>query len=270
MIGIFDSGIGGLGVAKEIRKKAPQADLVYFGDLANLPYGPKKTEELFGLTLRAMTFLQSHGATQFVSACNSVSVSVIAPLIDIFGTPKTRVIEMITPASRVIHDRCCGKILVAATLATVRSGMYVQALAQQGCSVEAIALSDLASAIERKADKKEIEIIIAPAIQKAIEIQAQMLVFGCTQYPFARSIFESSFKKREYKIELFDPSEAVADEVSNTFDVNGKGLNTFFVSKSSAIFDQVVTDFFNSSVVDISVEKQCNANAFHTCAFLSK
>jgi glutamate racemase len=270
MIGIFDSGIGGLGVAKEIRKKAPKADLVYFGDLANMPYGPRKTEELFQLTLQAMKFLQSQGATQYVAACNSVSVAVIAPLLDLVGTERIHVIEMMAPAVRAIRARVRGKILVAATLATVRSALYKDALMQQGFDVETIALPELASAIERNATDREIENIIFPAVLKAKEIGARMFVFGCTQYPFAKAIFESAFAKLGYAIELFDPSESVADEVINVFDVNGEGLNTFFVSKSSPVFCQKVTDLFDSKVVDMSVEKQWKAGPFYTCAFLSK
>lgn len=257
MIGIFDSGIGGLGVASQIRKKAPQADFVYFGDLANMPYGPKKTEELFELTLSAMRFLKSQGATQFVAACNSLSVAVIAPLVDLFETPKTRVIEMVVPTVSAVCKRARGKILIVATLATVRSGMYERAFSERGLVVEAIALSKLAEAIERQASEIELETIIAPAIQKAIDIQAKLLVFGCTQFPFIRSVFLRAFERRGYEIELFDPSEAVADEAIKTFNVDGKGLNTFFVSKSSQVFNQTVIDLFglHIKVTQINTEK---------------
>ena len=259
MIGIFDSGIGGLGVASQIRKKAPRADLVYFGDLANMPYGPRKTEELFELTLSAMRFLKSQNATQFVAACNSLSVAVIVPLADLFETPKTRVIEMVTPTVNAVCKRTCGKILIAATLATVRSGMYERAFSERGLSVDVIALSKLAEAIECLANENELETIIAPAVQKAIEIHAKLLVFGCTQFPFARSVFSRAFEKRGYEIELFDPSEAVADEVINTFNVEGGGLNTFFVSKSSQVFNQTVSGLFGShtKVTNINTEEVC-------------
>jgi glutamate racemase len=257
MIGIFDSGIGGLGVASKIRKKAPRADLVYFGDLANMPYGPRKTEELFELTLNAMRFLKSQGATQFVAACNSLSVAVIAPLADLFETPKTRVIEMVVPTVSAVCKRTHEKILIAATLATVRSGMYERAFAQQGLSVDVIALSKLAEAIECLAGENELEAIIAPAVQKAIDLHAKLLVFGCTQFPFARSVFSRAFEKRGYEIELFDPSEAVADEAIKTFDVEGEGLNTFFVSKPSQVFNRKVVDLFGShtKVTSINTEK---------------
>lgn len=103
MIGIFDSGIGGLGVTSILRKKAPNADLIYFGDLANMPYGPRPTPELFTLTIRALAFLSTQEAIQYISACNSVSVSVIQSLIDQMTKPNTQIIEMVGPTVRAVR-----------------------------------------------------------------------------------------------------------------------------------------------------------------------
>lgn len=280
MIGIFDSGIGGLGTAQKIRQQAPSADFVYFGDLANMPYGPKSTEELFRLTLRAMAFLRLQGATEFVAACNSVSVSVIAPILDAFGASETRIIEMVGPASKALRERTSGKILVAATLATVRSGMYERAFTRQGLSVEMIALPEMAGAIERGADREELLLIAKPAVDRAIQIHAKTFVFGCTQYPFARDVFVDAFASKEYAIDFFDPSDAVAHETTATCNVQGSGLNTFFVSKSSAVFDETVREFFGSSmrvkcvdvdnIVDKSVEEQWKSKPIQTCASLSE
>jgi len=85
------------------------------------------------------------------------------------------------------------------------------------------------------------------------------LVFGCTQFPFVRSVFSRAFEKRGYEIELFDPSEAVADEVINTFNVEGGRLNTFFVSKPSQVFNQTVSGLFGShtKVTNINTEEVC-------------
>ncbi len=249
MIGIFDSGIGGLGTTSAIRKKAPHADIVYFGDLANMPYGPRPTEELFHLTLDAMMFLRAKGATEFVAACNSVSVSVITPITDVFGTSQTRIIEMVGPAARALARHTSeDHILVIATIATVRSGIYERAFQQQGLSVEMLAVPLLASAIEREVSSEEVQHIIAPAIQKAISIQAKTLVFGCTQFPFVREEFVRAFSEREYKIDVFDPSDAVADEAVTMFDVSGSGTIHFYVSKSSNVFSQTVRELFGDTV----------------------
>ncbi|MFA6262701.1 MAG: glutamate racemase, partial [Bacteroidia bacterium] len=78
MIGFFDSGSGGLSVLSHFVSLAPEADVVYFGDIANAPYGEKTAEELSALTARGVDVLRKHGAASVVSACNSVSTSILA------------------------------------------------------------------------------------------------------------------------------------------------------------------------------------------------
>ncbi|NQV90281.1 aspartate/glutamate racemase family protein, partial [Candidatus Uhrbacteria bacterium] len=132
MIGLFDSGVGGLSVLKELRAKAPEADILYFGDIANAPYGPKTTEELVVLTIRAMSILRERGVNQFVAACNSVSVSVIQPIVSMFGEAPGHIIEMVGPSARTVKKTAHEKILVIATEATVRSGLYERTFQQEG------------------------------------------------------------------------------------------------------------------------------------------
>ncbi len=256
MIGIFDSGIGGLTVASAIRKKAPDADFVYFGDIANMPYGSRGNEELFRLTMRALFFLRAQGAIDYVAACNSVSVTVIQPLMDLLGVQRSRIIEMVGPASDALKRMTTGPILVAATEATVRSGIYEHALGRQGLTIEMIACPQLASAIEEGQSAQNIYQLIKPVVVKAININASTLVFGCTQYPFARSIFESAFASENYLIDLFDPSDAVAQKVIATCELSGNGLNTFFVSKNSMIFTATVLRLFGptASVCCVDVD----------------
>ncbi|MES2006691.1 MAG: glutamate racemase, partial [Patescibacteria group bacterium] len=78
MIGFFDSGSGGLSVLSHFRRLAPKASVVYFGDIQNAPYGERSAEELASLTVLGVDVLRKHGATSLVSACNSVSPSILA------------------------------------------------------------------------------------------------------------------------------------------------------------------------------------------------
>lgn len=247
MIGIFDSGVGGLTVASVIRKRSPRADIVYFGDLANAPFGPKSSDELFGITLRAMQFLREQGADEIVAACNSVSVSVIRPLMDAFGIDGTRVIEMVGPAARALAYQHPKKILVIATEATVKSGMYEQTFQRHALAPTMMAVPDLASAIEQGRSLVEIERIVAPVIDRVVLEKFDTLVFGCTHYPFVRDVFEAAFFSKGVQVNLFDPADAVAMDVASTFSVQGHGAQTFFVSKHSEVFDTHVRAFFGSS-----------------------
>lgn len=243
MIGIFDSGLGGLSVLKEIRAKAPNVDVLYFGDTLNAPYGPRSTEELVVLTLQAMHFLQSKGVTQFVAACNSVSVSVIQPLFDLFGNSNGRVIEMVEPTARSIGARKDDVILVLVTEATVRSGLYEKMFRQQGVNIHMLAIPDLAGAIERGASEQEVYSIIMPAISRMETLGAYSVIFGCTHYPLVRSHFETLISMHvKNDIRLIDPAYSVAQEVSAQFDLSGSGRTKFFLSKDSSVFrDQVST-----------------------------
>jgi glutamate racemase len=247
MIGIFDSGVGGLTVASAIRKRCPDADFVYFGDLANAPFGPKSSDELFGITLRAMQFLREQGADEIVAACNSVSVSVIRPLMDAFGIDATNVIEMVGPAARALAYQHPKKILVIATEATVKSGMYEQTFQRHALAPIMMALPDLASAIEQGKSRVEMEQLIAPAIDRVVLESFDTLVFGCTHYPFVRDLFETAFHSRGVQVHLFDPADAVAMDVASTFDVRGHGAQIFFVSKQSDVFEKRVQAFFGSA-----------------------
>lgn len=254
MIGIFDSGVGGLTVASAIRKCAPRADFVYFGDLANAPFGSKSTDELFGITIRAMRFLRAQGAMEIVAACNSVSVSVIRPMVEAFGMQGSHLIEMVEPAARALARQHPKKILVIATEATVRSGIYTDAFMMYGLNTDMMAISKLATAIEEGESVGIIEQIILPAVDQAIEIGADTLVFGCTHYPFVQNVFKKLFSERGYSIRLFDPSLAVAKETILKFDVEGSGLQRFFVSKPASVFNDTVRSLFGdlATVEDVN------------------
>lgn len=149
MIGIFDSGSGGLSVLRALRARAPQLDVVYFGDLANMPYGSKSQAELQRLTIDALQLLRANGATQLVSACNSVSAAVIRPMMDLFGVSEgSGVIEMVGPTVRMVSAMGTVRAAVIATPATVESGMYQQEFVRAGCNTVMIACPNLAASIE--------------------------------------------------------------------------------------------------------------------------
>lgn len=244
MIGIFDSGVGGLTVASAIRKLAPRADLVYFGDLANMPFGEKSETELLLITKNAIQFLIEHGATEIVAACNSISL-LATSLQSEMNIP---LIEMSEPTVRSVlyDDKNTDRkhILVVATEATVKSEMYKRAFDEYNIMNTSIAVPKLAPAIERFVSDDELRMIILPIVEQAISIRATTLLLGCTQYPFAKSLFQEIFHSYHYVIEIFDPSLVVAEVVMDRFNINGEGSQTFFTSKPSVVFDTYVRTLF--------------------------
>lgn len=238
MIGVFDSGSGGLTVLNEIRKINPMADVIYLGDIKNAPYGTKTREELGALTVMLVNRLIEEGATKIVSACNSVSASIVLPMLSILSIRPFDIIEMVGPTVKALRSEN-RKILVAATLATIESGIYQLGFRTVGKEVETLPIRDLAGAIEFGGTDLEIEEIIKPYL---VGIKNSLLVLGCTHYPLVKSIFEKILVGRE--TELYDPALAVANEVLKWKKEKGTGRTRFLITKDSSYFRERVEEMF--------------------------
>src|SRR3989344_1180573 len=208
MIGIFDSGSGGLTVLKAIREVMPSADILYFGDIKNAPYGEKSREELSQLTINSIRVLQARGATSIVSACNSVSASLAISLFDALGLEQQNLIEMVGPT--VSSFKGFKKpILLAATPATIDSEIYQNAFQMLGIKIDTVAIPKLAGAIEFGTPAKDQELLIAAACAAYDMKKYGALILACTHYPLALT----SFRKVLGNVPLFNPAEAVGERV---------------------------------------------------------
>ncbi len=226
--------MGGLSVAVKVRETFPSADIVYFGDTKNAPYGERPPHELAELTVKGLRFLTTHGATSIVSACNSVSTTLAVSLVDTFDLPPGSVIEMVGPTVAQFR-RFEGEILLVATTATVRSGIYQNAFRMIGKEIDALPVPQLAGAIERGASEDELDGIVRGALAGMPEGKYQAVILGCTHYPFALGSFRKVIGD---DVLLVDPAEAVADRVLARFWPREVGEGTFrcFISGESAPF----------------------------------
>lgn len=233
MIGIFDSGIGGLTVYKQIRTLAPNADIIYFGDTANAPYGNKTPEAVGALTILAISRLLEHGATQIVSACNSVSASIARPLFQAVEMGPDVIIEMVPPTINFFRTtRKTGRILLVATQLTIDSGMYQRAFDKIGIHIDALAIPELAGAIEAGKRDEDLRIIIEDALSGKDMRDFDILMLGCTHYPLVEHLFREVVGK---EIELYNPAIAVAQQVIEQFDMKGTGVTTFIFSQENEV-----------------------------------
>ncbi len=249
MIGIFDSGVGGLTVLRALRTRLPSADVVYFGDTLNAPYGPRTRSELTRLTFTGLSLLERKGATSLISACNSVSASLAVSLIDALSVPHDRLIEMAAPAVRTLRDTP-HRLMIAATEATIGSGLYQDAFAMVGKDVSAIALPALAGAIEAGADDAKIARIIDDGFRE-VPLDFDALVLACTHYPLVADAFRSILPG----VALFDPAEAVAVAAEERLWPReaGDGTTRFLISRESPVFRQFVARLFPESAYTIEV-----------------
>ncbi len=250
MIGIFDSGSGGLTVLKAIRERLPSSDFLYFGDIKNAPYGEKSREELSRLTINGIRVLQIRGATSIVSACNSVSASLVVSLFDALGLAEQTLIEMVGPT--VAYFKGFSKpVLLAATSATIQSDLYQSAFRMIGISIDTVAIPKLAGAIEFGVPQVDQERIIAAAFAPYDMGKYGAVILACTHYPLAAAAFQHVFKD----IPFFDPAGAVAERVERTFWPReaGDGGLRFLVSKDTEPFRGQVARLFPDASYTIEV-----------------
>lgn len=241
-LGIFDSGSGGLSVARAILERAPNADVLYFGDLANAPYGTKDRETLELLTLRAMRLLRAEGADTLIAACNSVSASVIRPMLSLFGVRESDVVEMVQPLVRALSGCSFGRVVVIATPATVRSGMYQECFAAAGMRVGAVACGELAPAIDAGEPAERLRGLVSAAVDGALSLGADTLVLGCTHFPLVSQLFEGELARRGSAARIIDPARAVAAEVIARTGASGRGTFRALVSKDVPSFRSHLAD----------------------------
>jgi glutamate racemase len=238
MIGFFDSGSGGLSVLSAFRALAPRADVVYFGDITNAPYGEKPQAELVALTKAGIEKLREFGAMQIVAACNSVSASVLAGVAE-----DTPMIEMTAPTATYMTQYADKKFLLIATPATIASGIYDRALTSI-VELDSLAIPGLAGAIEFDAPEAEVRAIVHSALSTKKSATYGGMILACTHYPLVFPILAKEAKEMLGITLVVDPAVAVAAEVANRFDIQGQGAMQFLISKESAIFRKRVADLF--------------------------
>jgi glutamate racemase len=219
MIGIFDSGSGGLTVLRALKERAPDCDVVYFADLANMPYGNKTQSQLKQLTRSAISFLTKQGATHIISACNSVSMQVLTTLSKELHDGGIEIIEMVTPTVTALSNQKDKKILLLATQATVNSNIYRDAFIKKGIEIQQSAIAPLAEAIEKNLGEEEIQEILNVNLEKISLYNPDIVILGCTQYPLIKNSFNSFFFKKGINPTVFDPADEAVKEAEKKFNI---------------------------------------------------
>ncbi|MEY4654990.1 MAG: hypothetical protein RL523_389 [Actinomycetota bacterium] len=186
-IGIFDSGVGGLTVARAIIDQLPNESIIYLGDTANTPYGPKPLNEVRSLALSVMDRLVDEGVKLLVIACNSASAAVLRDARERYTEGRgIEIVEVIQPAvRRAVAASRNGKVGVIGTSATINSRAYEDAFAAAvDLSVTSVACPEFVEYVERGITSGPELISLAETYLEPIkESAADTLVLGCTHYP---------------------------------------------------------------------------------------
>ena len=187
-IGIFDSGVGGLTVARAIIDQLPNESTIYIGDTARGPYGPRKIAEVREFSLEIIEFLVKRGCKAIVIACNTASSAMLRDARERFQVP---IIEVIQPAARrAVAATRSGKVGVIGTNATIDSGSYLDAFAAAPqLQITSKACPRFVEYVERgETTGAEITAIAREYLSPMIEAKVDTLVLGCTHYPLLTGV----------------------------------------------------------------------------------
>lgn len=218
-IGIFDSGVGGLTVAKKIFQILPKEDVIYFGDTARYPYGPRSKESVKKFSLQNINFLLSQKVKCIVVACNTASA---LALDDLEKDHKIPMIGVVKPgalaAAKATRN---GKIGVIGTLGTISSGAYKKAIHEIDPQKKVYSVACplfVALAEEGYIDKKATHLIAQEYLGPLIKKKVDTLVLGCTHYPLLKKVISKTMGK---EVKLIDSAEEAAIEVKKALSQKG-------------------------------------------------
>lgn len=206
-IGVFDSGIGGLSVAREIRRSLPAEDLLYFADTAYVPYGDRSTEWVRNRSLTVGRYLQELGAKALVVACNTASGAALEALREHLAVPVIGLEPAVKPA---VRESATGRVGVMATVGTLRSDRYARLVATHGNGATVVAqpCPGLADTVEDGIlAGEELDRRLAPFVAPLQEAGVDTVVLGCTHYVFIRDAIERAFGPG---VRLIDSGGAIA------------------------------------------------------------
>ena len=211
-IGVFDSGIGGLTVVRELLRQLPNEDLVYFGDTARVPYGPKGAETVTRYSKEITSFLIDQGVKAIVIACNTATAHSLEALRDTYKLP---IIGVIVPGSHAAARATRAKrVGVIGTLGTVNSGAYERAIRAADPSIEVISkpcplFVPLVEEgwLDHSATRLIADEYLAPLAHTGIDA----LVLGCTHYPLLKPVIRDIMGDQ---ITLIDSAEQTAIETA--------------------------------------------------------
>ena len=254
MIGLFDSGVGGLTVCKEIIRQLPGENLIYLGDTARVPYGTKSAGTVERYALEAAGFLVDRGIKLLVVACNTASAVALPALRARFQLP---VIGVIEPGARRTVGSRNRRIGVIGTEGTISSGRYEEAicaLLPEATVFTAACPLFVPLAEEGWADHEVARLACREYLQPLIEAQIDTLVLGCTHYPLLRNTLQQVLGP---EIVLVDSAEETADCVAKLFRDQGLarpehgGQRDFYVTDVPTRFERVGRAFLGRELLRV-------------------
>ncbi|HEY3244008.1 MAG TPA: glutamate racemase [Phycisphaerae bacterium] len=256
-IAVFDSGLGGLTVVRELRRRFPHETLVYFGDTARVPYGSKSAATVTRFTLENCAFLRRFDPKCIVAACNTASALAVPQIADGLDTPLIGVVE---PGAQAAVAACQdgGLIAVIATEATVASNEYRHAISRIKPSVPVVqkACPLFVPMVEegRTPEDRLVRLAVSEYLEPLRRLAPSVVVLGCTHYPLLRPAIAAFFGEG---VAIVDSAAATAYTAEQLLEGepaperDARGALLCYVSDNPQRFQSIGSRFLGEPITDV-------------------
>ena len=244
-IGVFDSGVGGISIWKEIHQLLPKESSIYLADSINTPYGQKRKQEIIDLCFKNTDLLLSKGCKLIVVACNTATTNAIKQLRATYNIPFIGIEPAIKPAALNSKTKSIGILATKGTLSSELFNNTTELYSENIKIVEQVGIG-LVELIETgKIDSEEMSNLLKGYLNPMIKENIDHLVLGCSHYPFLIPIIKKIIPKN---ISIIDSGKAVAKQVQiilsekNSLSTNHKSLNEFFTNNDTEVIRTILND----------------------------
>lgn len=250
-IGVFDSGVGGVTVLKELKKVLPKENIIYFGDNKNAPYGEKEEKEIQRLCYKISKFLVENSCKLILIACNTATAAALEYIQERVPIPVLGIVE--SGAKTALSKTENRKISIMATPFTVKSNVYIKEIGKlsEDIDVTQVACAPLCPMIEKNWKTQERHLEVLQNFTNQLSKEADTVLLACTHY----SIIKDDIEKLLPQKFVVDPVEESAHEVHRVLEkkflLNFKdepGVLKFFVSKDIDGFKNIAEEFLDFHV----------------------
>ena len=260
-IGIFDSGVGGLTVARAVMECLPHCPIVYLGDTARVPYGPKSPRTIQRFSRENGDFLAEHGVGALIVACNTASALALDGLVERYSFPVMGVLEPGVRAGIQAAERGGGPLGVIGTVGTVRSAAYERSAARLAPGLRVVSQACplfVPLAEEDMAEHPATELIARDYLAPLMAEGIRALILGCTHYPLLTPVIQRLVGP---EVELVDSARAVAQEIARClprFEAPAEPepsppRHRFFVTDTATRFSEVGARFLGARLPTVEL-----------------
>lgn len=249
-IGVFDSGVGGLSVLKELHKLLPKEDFIFIADQVNVPYGEKSQSQLCRLTSSISNFLIKNNVKLIVVACNTATCNSLDFLRNKFSVPFVGTVPAIKTAAEKTINKCVGIISTPSTSESNYLSGLISGYAQ-GVRVINVGCAGLENVVEKGDIKSaETELLLEKYLKPIRLARADTIVLGCTHYPFLKTKIKRSLGPN---IKIVDSGKAIAKRtlsiLKESDSLNTKGGKSYYLTTgNSKIFSNVASILMKKNI----------------------